>query len=334
VSLVAYRLGDEAHGIYLNADRPRALASTVKLQLLCAYNQAVSSGALRPDEPVAIADWEAYLLPGTDGGAHDQTLAQLRSGKYLAGDKAQLQDLVYGMMRFSDNAAADYVMERLGRAHLDALPAQLGMPSAEAPLPLSGLFLSWESTRERRPAAQLISHYQTLGAHAYADEVWRLADALRADPKLRAAERERLRTQGVTLRLGEQAALARALTPHGSARAYAQLMARIQRAELPGSAAIQAELEWPMQEPELRAQFDQLGTKGGSLPSILTSATFAIPHGGGTPRVVALFFEAMPMAVWLELMHSFVQQRFEQQLLSDDAFFERVRVRLATLAGN
>jgi D-alanyl-D-alanine carboxypeptidase len=331
VSLVAYRLGDEAHGIYLNPDRLRPVASTVKLLILCDYNRAISAGELRPDEAVSIAEWEKYWLPGTDGGAHEQTLGQLRAGG-VTGDKVQLQDLAYGMTRFSDNAAADYLMQRLGRAQLASLPARLGLANEQPPLPLSGLFLSWENTRESAEGPALLERYTAVGASAYGDEVWRLMRALHDDPQLRAAERARLTSQGLTLRLGEQAALARALTPRGSARGYAELMARIQRGELPGSTAIAAELQWPMQQPGIADRFAQLGTKGGSLPGILTSATFATPHSKQSARVVALFFEGMPMAVWLELMHSFVHQRFEQQLLDDDAFFERVRARVDAIA--
>jgi D-alanyl-D-alanine carboxypeptidase len=333
VSLVAYRLGAEAQGIYLNPDRPRALASTMKLLVLCAYYEALNQGALRPDEPVAIADWENYYLRGTDGDAHAHALSQLRAGKYISGAKAQLQDLAYGMIRFSDNAAADYLMARLGRARLDALPARLGLSNEQAPLPVSGLFLSWESTRNKASESQLLARYRALGQAGYADEVWRLSEQLRTEPQLRAAERARLDVEPWTLTLREIANLARELMPHGSARGYAELMARIQRGELPGSAALQTELQWPLDSPGMRERFDQLGTKGGSVPGILTSATFALPHGQSTPRVLALFFERMPIAVWLELNQNFVHQQFELKLLSDDAFFEKVRERLAAGGG-
>jgi D-alanyl-D-alanine carboxypeptidase len=329
VSLVSYRLGDEAHGIYMNPDRPRALASTMKLLVLCAYYEAISLGTLRPDESVAIADWEKYYLRGTDGDAHAHTLAQLREGKYISGDKAQLQDLAYGMIRFSDNAAADYLMERLGRSRLDALPAQLGLPNEEPPLPVSGLFLSWESTRTKSSGTQLLTRYRALGRAGYADEVWRLSDQLRVDPQLRAAEHARLEAESWSITLHEIAALARELMPHGTARGYAELMARIQRGELPGSGALQTELQWPLENPGMRERFDQLGTKGGSVPGILTSATFAVPHGQSAPRVLALFFERMPIAVWLELNQNYVHQQFELKLLSDDAFFAKVQQRLA-----
>jgi hypothetical protein len=144
-----------------------------------------------------------------------------------------------------------------------------------------------------------------------------------------AAERARLtRQDGLALTLREQSDFARALSPHASARDFAQLMAKIAQGELPGSAAIQAELQWPMEQPELSARFESLGTKGGSLPAIITSVTFARAHGKQVTRVSALFMENVPMAVWLELMQGFWHQRVEQAVLADDAFFSDTRARL------
>jgi D-alanyl-D-alanine carboxypeptidase len=325
VSLAAFDAGDEEHGIFLNADRRRPLASTMKIMLLCEYARALDAGEWQPGEPVSISDWEANWLPKVDGNAHERTFAQVREGKYIAEGKVQLQDVVYGLIRYSDNAAADYLMQRMGRARVNALPAQLGMPDADAPWPISGMFLSWQSTREHTQAKELVQRYSALAPAAYADLAWRLAEQLRADPELLAAEQKRVTVDGLKLRLSEQAALASATSVHGSARDYARLMARIKLGELPGSAPMQAELEWPMQHAITRERFASLGSKGGSLPGIATSATYAIGRGKTRVRVLALFFEGLPIAVWMRMMESFVQQDFETKLLADDAFFAYVK---------
>ncbi|MGH8103757.1 MAG: hypothetical protein ACREJQ_04465, partial [bacterium] len=67
--------------------------------------------------------------------------------------------------------------------------------------------------------------------------------------------------------------------------------------------------------------------KGGSLPGIATSAIYAKPKDGKA-RAIALFFENLPLAVWLHFMQSYVHQEFERSLMTDDAFFEVVRKRL------
>ncbi len=50
VGLAAYRVGDEANGVYLNADVPMPLASVVKIVYLVAYVEAVAAGELDPDQ--------------------------------------------------------------------------------------------------------------------------------------------------------------------------------------------------------------------------------------------------------------------------------------------
>jgi hypothetical protein len=148
-------------------------------------------------------------------------------------------------------------------------------------------------------------------------------------PARAAAERERLQDDGLTLRLGDQALLTRVTSPRGRARAYAELMARVAKSEVEGAEIARAAMAWPLQNPEVKEQFDSVGTKPGSLPGLLTSAYYATPKGKDTVRVLALFIDKLPIAVWLQLMQKFLHQRFELSLLSDDAFFEQVKQRLS-----
>jgi D-alanyl-D-alanine carboxypeptidase len=326
---VVFDIGDEDNGLYLNADKPRPLGSTVKLQLLAAYAARLERGELKADEIVPLREWERLYLPRTDGGAHEFSLRALRAQGHLQGERARLADIVQAMMRYSDNAAADYFMWRLGREPLSSVPAELGMQDEAAPLPFAGQFLSWQSTQIDEPAHVLHKRYQSMGADAYASKVWELLTHLHDDPALSQRERKRLEEDGLTLRLREQAELARSFGTRGRASAYARLMARIERGELPGSVTTRDALGWPLQNPELAQQFESLGTKGGSLPGILTSAYYAKVKGRERTRVLTLFFERLPIAVWLQLMQSFVHQKLELRLLTDDAFLSQLKQRLA-----
>ena len=328
VSLVAFELGNESQGIYLNPDTPRPLASTVELQVLLGYGALVARGELAKDLPVSLAEWERYWLPRTDGGAHEYSVRALEAQGAVTDDSVQLDQLALMMARYNDDAAADYLMHKLGRARVEALPIQLGMAEEEPAWPLSGQILSWQNTQLSEPAAELAQRYAGLDRKAYAAKAWRLSAALAA-PARSAQERERLEDDGLTLRLGDQALLTRVTSPRGRARAYAELMGRIASSEVEGAELAQKALAWPLQKPELKAQFDAVGTKPGSLPGLLTSAYFARPKGKDKVRVLALFLDKLPTAVWLQLMQKFLHQRFELQLLSDDTFFEQVKQRLA-----
>lgn len=328
VSLVAFEVGDEPNGIYLNADTLRPLASTVELQVLLGYGALVARGELQPDTTVSLPEWERYWLPRTDGGAHEYSVRALEAQGAVNQGSVQLEDLALMMARYNDDAAADYLMNLLGRERVDALPMQLGMPDEEPAWPLSGQLMSWQNTTLSEPAAELEKRYSALPRRTYADLAWQLAAALEA-PERAAKERERLQDDGLTLRLSEQALLTRVTSPRGRARAYAQLMARVATSEVEGAELAREALGWPLQNPEVKENFDSVGTKPGSLPGLLTSAYYAQPKGKDKVRVLALFFDKLPMAVWLQLMQKFLHQRFELRLLHDDAFFTEVKQRLA-----
>ena len=328
VSLVAFELGNESNGIFLNADTVRPLASTVELQVLLGYGALVARGELSADAPVSLAEWERYWLPRTDGGSHEYSVRALESKGAVNQGNVQVADLAMMMARYNDDAAADYLMNKLGRARVDALPMQLGMPNEEPAWPLSGQIMSWQNTALSEPAAELAQRYNKLDRHAYADLAWQLSAAL-TDPRRAAQERERLEDDGLTLRLSDQALLTRVTSPRGRARAYAELMGRVAKSEVEGAELARAALAWPLQNAEVKEQFDSVGTKPGSLPGLLTSAYYAQPKGTDKVRVLALFLDKLPTAVWLQLMQKFLHQRFELRLLHDDAFFAEVRQRLA-----
>lgn len=89
-------------------------------------------------------------------------------------------------------------------------------------------------------------------------------------------------------------------------------------------------LEWPMEGQDGQG-FLALGAKGGSLPGLLTDATYCVPAGGelaGRRRAVALFVRRMPLSAWLRLNQTFAQQDFSLRLATDAGFARRVAGRL------
>ena len=314
ISLVAWRLDDPDAAILLNPGVPRTLASTVKILVLAGYAEAVDEGRWSPDERIPLAAVEAFYLPGTDGGAHDHAVETYRERGWLdASGSVALQDVAWAMMTVSDNAATDYLLHRLGRERAGALPARLGVGESDAPLPIGGVFLSWASA----------------GEGPLADAAWDLAGRLHGDHRFRKRSQDDPMVARLTLR--EQARFGATRFPRGAARNYANLMARTQRGDLISAAAaatMRGFLEWPMENEVIQRAFTAYGTKGGSLPGVLTEATYATPRDAAAGGVAALFFDELPLAVWFTLMESYLHQAFLAQLLTAPVFFDQVRQRL------
>lgn len=327
VSLVAYPVGVPEAGVFLNADVPRPMASTVKLLVLAEYARRVEEGLVDPAERVPLADVQAFYLAGSDGGAHPAAMIELAERRAVIDSTLAMEDVAWAMVRHSDNAATDYLLLRFGREAVDALPERLGLRHADPPVPIGGLFLAWALPRGAGEDA-------ALGADATADRAWALAERLRDDAGFRAEAPQRLTTELGRLGYDGQAAAALSF-PSGTAREYAGLMARLHEGTLfseAASARMRALLDWPMDFPGTRGRFDQLATKGGTLPGIFTSAYLGDAKGGAEgdppPTVLALFVEGLPADVWGGWLQSYAHQAFEARLLEDPAFLELVRERL------
>jgi D-alanyl-D-alanine carboxypeptidase len=332
VSLALWDVGQQDAGLFHEADTLRPVASTMKIVVLVAYAYAFNwEKPANNNELIPLEDWNALYLPGTDGGAHPRAFRDLSSRGRITNEKVPLRDIAFSMIRHSDNAATDYLMQRVGRAAIDKMTESLELGPDSTPHPLGGEMLSWRSTETSRPGNDTLRDLLELGPAAYINLTWSLHERLVREPSFRAAERERLQKDGLGLTIREQEAFATALGNRGSARGYARVMEELYGGSLPGAdAKLTWELlEWSMANTSVHNDFEILGSNGGSLPGILTAAYYAKPKGGKPPRVLALFMQHIPMAAWTAMRKSFVHQEFERRLLVDDAFVAKVRERLA-----
>lgn len=287
-ALAAWDVGAEDQGLFHDADTPWPLASTVKIIPLALASEELAAGRWSPDTPVP--ELEAFYLPGTDGDAHPEAKA--------AGDTTTLGGAIHAMIRFSDNAATDCILFRLGRERLTS--TEPGLPT---PHPLSGTTLLASSAWMNDGGAD--------------DAAWASAAAL-----LDGGTKPEL---GKPIAAQEQ--MARELDNRGTARAFAKLMERLFTDETPRYALARRELSWPMEFKGNQRDFEVLATKGGSLPGVLTSATWATTKNGQR-RVVALFLHDLPFSTWLGLSKSYAQQALERELLFSPDALQRLRPRL------
>ncbi|MDO4262791.1 MAG: serine hydrolase [Deinococcus sp.] len=282
-----------------NAAQPMPLASSVKIVVLAAYAQAVAAGELNPQQPVTLAEWESFYVL-QDGGAHAAALKSLNISADAFGrakDSEQavpLDTLARVMIQFSDNAATDVLLTRLGRGRVDAAVQRLGLSGQQSVAPVSGVFAAWNAPS----AAELL----TLSPQQRADRFWHEAAQVAAWPSRRQPARL------IFTALRQDAALGRQLQNStflaGTTADYARLMAGVLGAETgqfsaEEQAVMRRHLGWLAEvSPENAAVYSAIYLKGGSLDQGVLTQNYALtPSQGpnaGQSMAVSLFLRNLP----------------------------------------
>ena len=339
-SLVAYSVAadgtiDRADTVIAhNADQPMPLASTIKIITLAAYAREVAAGRIDPAERIPVDAWERFYQPGFDGLAHPTALVAyfglgIDDLGFAADRQATvaLDDLVAVMLQFSDNAAADYLLNRFGAGAMRAVIREGRLTGQELPQPIVGLFLSWANHEMGDPSWKDVWRLVTMAPRKYAARVSMLANRYAHDEAWRADELAWI-VSNPDISFDRSAVLANRLFPAGTARDYARIMAHVMTGTFISpdvSAIMRRQLEWPLRY--IPAPFSAWGHKGGSLSGVLTDANYFVPLEGdfaGRRRVAVLFLRNLSEAESIEFARTTGQNLFDRELASSAAFAARV----------
>ena len=249
VGLVAYRVGLAEQGVYLNGDAPMPLASIVKLIHLVAYAEAVEDGRFNPASWLPVSELERFFLPGSDLRSHPQAISELSSRGLVSGDPPAfpLEELPWMMLRNSSNAAADYLHLALGQETLEATALKLGLAAQTAPCPFLGQFLTI-SNHTRTGDNEAAIRALIADPERYGREVMDLTLAYSDSAEFREAE-GRWYQRSRRPSWEAQSLFSEHLNAQGTAREYADLMAKIVQNELRSpyvNILVRRNLEWPL----------------------------------------------------------------------------------------
>lgn len=285
-----------------NAKQPMPLASSMKIVVLAAYARAVAAGRLDPNASVTLAEWEQFYLPGTDGGAHANSLQALKipadkSGRAQDSQKTvSLDALARFMVETSDNAATDALLNRLGKNAVTDTSAALGLRQQGDIGPIAGMFTAWEKEGKK---------YLLLSPGERRERDWYWAEQVRHMPALR--QPAPLNRQVSPAELAQAMALANRTPPLGSAGEYASLMASVLTGQgfAPAELAVmRRHLGWPLRaNPANRTVFTALYAKGGSLGAGVLTNNFALEFKNGNRVVYSIMFRNIPLDLYAGFSH-------------------------------
>lgn len=325
-SLVAYDVGTKETGIFYGAAASRPLTGIPHLILLAEYARQVESGMIDPDRSVPLQEIDTYALPGAGRSRHRQVREHfVQNGHVQADSTVPLRQIAQGAFRKDDPAAADWLMAHLGPSTLRRAATTFGFTSSDPPLPQSGLHLFWNADSlsegpSRHSRDQLVKR------------VYNQTERLKEDPRFRRTQRERLGRRGSGLSLRDQRTLAHRTAPRGTAAEYARFLQRVAASSLdnpPVAQRMQTYLERSTENDSLALSVRTIGSMGGATPGLISFAGYARRDGNAPPRIVVLFLEDLPMAVFYHLLQTGLDKGFYLQLMGDNAFFSQVRERLS-----
>lgn len=340
-SLVGYTTSEDssAPSIEYLPEEPTPLASTKKIVVLAAYAREVSEGNLDPDEEIPVSEWEKYYLPNTDGGAHSEALRELDIATEENGAaskpeaEVRLSEVAGAMTSESDNAATDYLIERLGEEKIQAVIEGENLEGHEHIVPLLGSTLLWFDLESEDPdlskqlSGERLEELRKLDKEEYTARVRELTKAYAAG-EIGARWHENGPPLGD---LRYQRDVAGAFETKGSAGDYARIMERVSSGEFISpevSEVMRRHLDWPMESGRNKERFDTLGAKGGSLSGVLNQAVYAVPKSGGfsgETRIVVLFTRDMSASAWLGAQQSEGYDEFVNAVATDKEFVEKVK---------
>lgn len=289
-----------------NASQLFPLASTRKVLILGAYAVSVASGALDEASFVALSDIDRYYVAGSDGGSHEAAMRSLRISGSIHGDSVSLPTVAAIMIAYSDNAAADYLLTRLGgpMGATTAFATRMGM-KRQQPMEVGlGTLMMWNLEPElwHRSTPAERSALSVEAAKKGRPASYHLPSP---DVQRRLVEDEVAGTPGewsaMVFHLFESSTL-----PERARSIMKQVMSRTGVA------------------PD--GKISTFAAKGGSFVGVITKAAYIKPTVG--PALgVSLFMRGLPDALAASLERSTVLDAFLARLAYDPVFLAKAQAR-------
>lgn len=164
---------------HLNGDRRQVTASTYKTLMLIAYAQAVADGVLDPNQVLDREEWGRFAIR-FDANAMNALYERLGQPQSVT-----LDQIMEGMMRESDNAAPDWLLNELGPEQINAVFEQYVDGFHDLPIPINA-FIMLLNGRVSEPGAvnRIVAQYPTgLDDPAWRNELFALFNGQMQNPQ-------------------------------------------------------------------------------------------------------------------------------------------------------
>ncbi|GLR17234.1 serine hydrolase [Portibacter lacus] len=296
-----------------NSNSMMPLASTVKMIIAVEYAEQAAQGLIDPDEIVTIDQLDNYYVKYTDGGAHMAWFKSLKN--LLTEDGVPLKEVAKGMITFSSNANAEYLLDKLGVSNVNKRLETLGMKDhSEIYYFVSSLFIGKEGFSDIRGTKR------EEALKALSDEEYiEFANIVHEKLKTDVAYKNDVGDLGMNIQKVWSDRL-----PASTTSAYVDLLEKLNSRtyfspEVHGY--LSEVLESLMDNPANQKWLEHSGMKGGSTAFVLTKAIYATDKNGNSTEL-AYFFNNLGIQDNSSLQRA--MNNFELEILTNEEFFQEV----------
>ena len=264
-----------------NGDKMMPLASTVKIVLAIEYARQAAAGKIDASEMVPVAELEKFYVANTDGGAQISWLAAV-SAKII-NQKVSIREITRGMIRFSSNANAEWLLEKLGTAKVEAELKNLGVKNHDKVFYLaSSLFVGKEAFPGLK-GSLLAEKLRAMSNSDYLTFINLIHKKLLADPSYKSD----LGDFGTDI----QKVWSDRLTA-STVTEYAGILKKINNRKffsIEEQKYLDEIMEYLLENPANSDVFEHIGIKGGSTLFVLTKAVYATDKKGNKVEFAYFF---------------------------------------------
>ena len=301
---------------HLNENKMMPLASTAKILIAIEFAKQASHNLVDPGKEIALADLAKYYIPNTDGNAHPNWINYEKQKGNIVNDSVPLIEVAKGMIIFSSNANAEYLMDLLGINNINGNIHLLGIKNHTPLYPwVSALFL-YANPRHMKEE-KIISQVSKLSDVQYAQQAMLIHNQLKNDINFK----QKLNPADLTIPIQKEWS---DRLPASTTKEYARLCNILNNRQIFDKKMydiLSQVLETVMQNPQNQTWLSHAGMKGGSTIFVLTKAMYATLKNGERIEL-AYFFNDLSQEE-NEHLQGWMND-FELQILRDENFRKKV----------
>ena len=271
------------------------LASTVKILIAIEFAKQASHHLINEDTRVPLIDPAKYYIPFTNGNAHPKWVLYKKKAGHIVNDSIRLIDIGRGMILFSSNANAEYLMDLLGLSDINSNLHLLHL-SPHTPLYYFSSALFFYQNPKKVGEDRIAEAIRSMSPADY----MRAANLIHLELKNDSNYKKKFRLSNLSMRMQK---LWSDRLPASTTLEYTKLCSILNERKYFDKDTyriLSEELEAVMENPANQSWLDHAGMKGGSTAFGLTKALYATLKDG-TRFAMTYFFDGLTLPENLKL---------------------------------